>query len=174
MENRNLTTAYTRPATRRISSAFTRGRRAGDAERSAARVFEIPDGDMRLATARGSVSFRRMSFSEGPRFGLSSAGRGGRCGLRVSWVSEMRIVSTAPPNKPMHPTADTRAVINSGEAGRRVIGSVRLLVIFKTLTQTCGWQRRAALFPFGAADFGGGPRFIFSVAGRGGRCVASG
>jgi hypothetical protein len=36
--------------------------------------------------------------------------------------------SWTPPNKPMHPTADTSDVIGSCVAGRRVIGSVRRLV----------------------------------------------
>jgi hypothetical protein len=36
-------------------------------------------------------------------------------------------VSIAHPNKPMHPTADTRDVILSNGLGRRVIGGVRFL-----------------------------------------------
>jgi hypothetical protein len=36
-------------------------------------------------------------------------------------------VSIAHPNKPMHPTADTEALIFGNGAGRRVIGSVRPL-----------------------------------------------
>ncbi len=33
------------------------------------------------------------------------------------------------PNKPMHPTADTRDLIYDNPAGRRVIGGVRLLTV---------------------------------------------
>jgi len=37
---------------------------------------------------------------------------------------QARVVSTTHPNKPMHPTADTRVVINPRRSGRRVIGGV--------------------------------------------------
>ena len=53
-------------------------------------------------------------------------------------------------NNGMHPTADTRDVINNRGAGRRVIGGVRLLRYFKSLTETCGWPGRAALPRFNA------------------------
>jgi hypothetical protein len=55
---------------------------------------------------------------------FSSAGRrarGGYCEGRAPRSGG----GASPPNKPMHPTADTAAVINLGGAARRVIGGVR-------------------------------------------------
>ena len=52
-----------------------------------------------------------------------SAGRGS-CELRAARYHS----GASPPNKPMHPTADTTALIFTSGAGRRVIGSVRRLV----------------------------------------------
>jgi hypothetical protein len=49
--------------------------------------FKPDNGGLRLVTARGSFSFRHSSYGNGPRLGLSLAGRGGRCGLRVRWVA---------------------------------------------------------------------------------------
>jgi hypothetical protein len=54
-------------------------------------------------------------------------------------------------------------------AGGRVMRGVRLLRSFKSLTETCGWQRRAAFFQLGAPVFGDGPRFGFFFTGRRGR-----
>jgi len=41
---------------------------------------------------------------------------------------EARFAAITHPNKPMHPTADTRLVISGCLAGRRVVGGVRLLL----------------------------------------------
>jgi hypothetical protein len=43
------------------------------------------------------------------------------------WRAPRDLDVAAPPNKPMHPTADTPPVISSNGAARRVIGGVRLL-----------------------------------------------
>ncbi|MDQ3816374.1 MAG: hypothetical protein M3362_01630 [Acidobacteriota bacterium] len=47
--------------------------------------------------------------------------------LRVSWVAAEAGVSTTHPNNGMHPTADTRLVINLYGAARRVMPGVRPL-----------------------------------------------
>jgi hypothetical protein len=66
-----------------------------------------------------------ISLLLGPRFGLSSAGVAGGSGFVFHGSRQGRVVSTAHPNKPMHPTADTTAFIVSRGAARRVIGGVR-------------------------------------------------
>jgi hypothetical protein len=80
---------------------------------------------------------------------------------------QVQDVSITHPNKPMHPTADTLLVINSNHAGRRVMPSVRLLWYFKTMTETRGWQRRAALSQSGAPlSLGAALRIIIGGASR--------
>ncbi len=81
-----------------------------------------------MATARGSFVIRRSLSSGGPRFRftVSGAWREVRRSEYRGW-RELRDASGAHPNKPMHPTADTVAVICSNGLGRRVIGGVRRL-----------------------------------------------
>jgi len=50
---------------------------------------------------------------------------------RMAGARDVRGISVAHPNKPMHPTADTPAVMNSKGLGRRVIGGVMLLALVK-------------------------------------------
>src|SRR5215208_6509993 len=54
---------------------------------------------------------------------------------RMAGARDVRGISVAHPNKPMHPTADTLDVINLQLAGRRVIGGVRLLLL--TVSRPC-------------------------------------
>ena len=64
-----------------------------------------------------------------PRFRITARGAWREAhGFEYRGWREVRAVSTTHPNKPMHPTADTRDVINLQLAGRRVIGGVRLLL----------------------------------------------
>ena len=87
--------------------------------------LEIPDGDSRLAAARGSFSIRRSLFIRGPRFRitLNGASREARRFEYRAW-RQVRGVSLAHPNNGMHPTADTHLVIYfqrcgaAGDAGR--------------------------------------------------------
>jgi hypothetical protein len=104
---------------------FQRLGAAGDAGRSAAPVFEIPDGGLRLATARGSftITIGRFPFPASRASDYHQRGVGG-AGFEFRGSRQVLGVSTTHPNKPMHPTADTVAFINSNLAGRRVIGGV--------------------------------------------------
>jgi hypothetical protein len=83
---------------------------------------------LRLATARGSFTFRRSSLTRRAALRLLCSGAWRE--MRVSEYHrsrEVRAVSGTHPNKPMHPTADTIALIHLHLVGRRVIGGVRQL-----------------------------------------------
>ena len=128
--SRRLTTACTRPPTRWLSSTCKRsGRRVMRGVR-ALWSFKSKTEACGYRTARGSFSNQALLFEEwGRASGYPVRGVAGGSRLRVRWVDDRCVApSHTPPNKPMHPTADTHLVINLRRAGRRVIGGVRRLL----------------------------------------------
>src|ERR1044072_9254484 len=99
---------------------------AGDAGRWAASGRD----ESSKVQGRSSHERKQLRLADGAWF--SSPVCDVACGYRqlraprcFTWAS--------PPNKPMHPTADTNVVIHLRRAGRRVIGGVRLLVRYNEL-----------------------------------------
>jgi hypothetical protein len=92
---------------------------------------------------------RRERVALGERGVVQFPACGVACELRALRAPRCLRLSP-PPNKRMHPTADTTDVIYLCRAARRVMRSVRLLGFFKSLPETCGWQQRAALSPSSA------------------------
>ena len=63
------------------------GGAAGDAGRSGARILEIPNGGLRLATARGSFTSRHSSSIRGRASDCLRRGVARGASLRVGWVA---------------------------------------------------------------------------------------